>query len=215
MRRQHGRMSGLDRYQLKNSLLTYVAFRMSALHTFARMKSNPLPDAEDFGYLSELPLLREAAPQVQLELLADTWKRGCSARLYPPTIVDECVLHCAFQRSVRALLTEPVSSKSFLTTGPKPIDVSDLVWLPVRLRTLHLTLPLPASVTAGETVELVESGRSGGYNEVPVGPTPRDQLFEVLGRWRVNRNLAWGFDGLLTTTEILEITRFLHTNHGF
>lgn len=206
-------MSGLERYELNKSHLTYIAFRVAALHTFERLQLVQSGDMEldDFGYLSELPVLRQTAAQVQLELLAETWKKGCDARLYPPTILDECVLHSAFERSVRCLLSEPDTVKGFISVGPKPFPVSDIVWLPVRLRTLHLTLPLPASVSAAQTAEIVESGRSGGYNEVPVGPTPRDQLFEVLGRWRVNRNLAWGFQDLLTTTEILDITKFLYT----
>lgn len=207
-------MSGLERYELNKSQLTYIAFRVAALHTFERLQlaqSGSSIQLDDLGYLSELPVLRETAAQVQLELLADTWKKGCDARLYPPTVLDECVLHSAFQRSVRCLLSEPEVVKGFIAEGPRPFPDSDIVWLPVRLRTLHLTLPLPASVNAAQTAEIVESGRSGGYNEVPVGPTPRDQLFEVLGRWRVNRNLAWGFQDLLTTTEILEITRFLYT----
>ena len=96
-------MSGLERYKLQNSFLTYTAFRLAALDVFERMQQ---PDPTGYnGYLSELPLLREVAPQVQLELLGETWKKGCSARLYPPTIVDECVLHCAFERAVEFVLT--------------------------------------------------------------------------------------------------------------
>ncbi len=204
-------MSGLEKYQLKNSQLTYVAFRLAALHTFERLKEPAIVGGTpDYGYLSELPLIRETAPQVQLELLAETWKKGCSARLYPPTIVDECVLHSAFERAVRVILTEPPAAKRFLTSGSRPFNSDELTWLPVRLRTLQLTLPLPSSVHAAQPVQPIESGRAGGYNEVPVGPTPRDQLFEILGRWRVNRNLAWNFDGLLTTSEIIEVTRHLH-----
>lgn len=193
-----------------------MAFRVAALHTFDRLREPAVVGGTpDYGYLSELPLIRETAPQVQLELLGATWKKGCSARLYPPTIVDECVLHSAFERTVRVILTEPPAAKRFLAGGSRPLESNDLTWLPVRLRTLQLTLPLPSSVQAAQPIQPIESGRAGGYNEVPVGPTPRDQLFEILGRWRVNRNLAWNFDGLLTTSEIIEITRYLHSNRGF
>ncbi len=205
-------MSGLDRYQLKNSLLTYSAFRIAALDALQRLREPS--DDSDSGYLSELPLLREVAPQVQMELLSSTWKKGCSARLYPPTVVDECVLHCVFERSVEMILSQTDTAKDFLASGPKEVGPEDFVWLPVRIRTLHLTLPLPKSVAAAQPCQVVDSGRQAGYNEVPVGPTPRDQLFEVLGRWRVNRNLAWNFDGLLTTTEILELTQILRKQMG-
>ena len=208
-------MSGLEKYQLGNSILTYVAFRVAALSTFERLsEERPEPDSDDLGYLSELPLLREAAPQVQLELLSRTWKKGCDSKLYPPTIVDECVLHAAFERTVNLILSEPNTAKRFLSNGFHVIDTTDFTWLPVRMRTLQLTLPLPSSVEAAQVAESVESAREHGYKGVPVGPTPRDQLFEVLGRWRVNRNLAWSFEGLLLKSEIIEITRFLHSGRA-
>ncbi|MFK7818398.1 MAG: hypothetical protein AB8G99_06755 [Planctomycetaceae bacterium] len=205
-------MSGLEKYQLNKSFLTYVAFRVAALHTFELLSGKrPAFEDDDYGYLSELPLIREVAPQVQLELLADTWKKGCDSKLYPPTIIDECVLHCAFERSVELVLSQPITAKRLMSGGSRDMSGVNLSWLPVRLRTLQLTLPLPTAIDAAQVADSVVSGPVPGYNGVPVGPTPRDQLFEVLGRWRVNRNLAWGFDGLLTTSEILEITRFLHS----
>ena len=208
-------MSGLQKYQLKNSFLTYVAFRVAALSTFEILSGKrPNPNPSDHGYLSELPLLREVAPQVQLELLAETWKKGCESKLYPPTIVDECVLHSAFERTGEMVLSQPITAKRLMSGGSRDMLGVSLSWLPVRLRTLQLTLPLPTAIDAAQVRESVESGRVPGYNGIPVGPTPRDQLFEVLGRWRVNRNLAWGFDGLLTTSEILEITRFLHSGRA-
>lgn len=209
-------MSGLEKYQLNNSALTHLAFRVSALNAFDLLKQTAAdPTLRDYGYLSELPLTREVAPQVQLDLLSKTWRKGCDAKLYPPTIVDECVLHCTFERCVQLVLTEPHTAKEFLTSGLKPIDPDELTWLPVRMRTLQLTLPLPTSVEAAQTVESVESGRAQGYNGIPVGPVPRDQLFELLGRWQVNRNLAWSFEGLLTTSEMLEMTRFMNSNRSF
>lgn len=209
-------MSGLEKFQLKNSLLTHAAFRLCALNALDQLRRFVAdPELRDFGYLSELPLLRETAPQVQLDLLAGVWKKGCDAKLYPPSIVDECVLHTVFERAVALILTQPVAAQGVLSGGIHPVAPEDFTWLPVRMRTLQLTLPLPTSIRAAQVVESVESARGGGYNGVPAGPTPRDQLFEVLGRWRVNRNLAWSFDGLLTTSEILEMSRFMHATRLF
>ena len=171
-------MSGLERFELSNSLLTYVAFRLAALDTFDRLRRVIAGDeSENNGFLSELPLLRETAPQVQLELLASTWKKGCDAKLYPPSVVDECVLHCTFERSVGLMLSEPLVAKELLVSGPKPVDLSEFVWLPVRLRTLHLTLPLPSARGAYSARPTVQyPGALAGQSRPRLGvPEPAEQ----------------------------------------
>lgn len=208
-------MSGLDRFELKNSLLTYVAFRVSALHTFDCLKQAvaALPDEpQKYGFFSPAGLLNQTAPQVQLELLSSTWRKGCSARLYPPSLLDECVLHSVFDCAVDLMLTEPDATKALVVDGPIAVDLAEYIWLPVRMRTLHLTLSLPPAAVLDGPSQGVESVRKQRYKQELPGPNPRDQLFDVLGRWRVNRNLAWSLRNLLTEPEILEITRFLNSN---
>lgn len=62
--------------RLPQSDLAYVGFRLAALDTLCQMDAcYGSGDDEISGYLGEVPMLEQVAPTVQVDLLADAWRR--------------------------------------------------------------------------------------------------------------------------------------------
>jgi hypothetical protein len=57
----------------------------------------PRPDDEDIcGYLAEVPILEQAAPAVQVGLLADAWRRHQAPELHEASLLEAAVVYAAF-----------------------------------------------------------------------------------------------------------------------
>src|SRR4051794_38373999 len=84
-----------DEVRLPQNDLVYVAFRLAALETLCELEiTHELLQAEDDppeGFLAEVPLLRGMAPAVQVDLLADAWRRHQVAELHEATLLDAAV----------------------------------------------------------------------------------------------------------------------------
>src|SRR5262249_21592614 len=88
----------------------YVGFRVAGLDTLCQLEISQEPGGDDeapFGYLVEVPLLERVAPAVQVDLLADAWRRHRDTARHRASLLDAAVLYAAFGTAGRVLNDEP------------------------------------------------------------------------------------------------------------
>ena len=209
-------MTGISNVQLHQSVLSYASFRIACLATIRALTAakgrSPVPH-NDRGFMSEVPLLDGTAPQIQLERLGDTWRRGCRLQSFLPTLEDEVVIFCALRHAARQLIADPYGVKRLISSGPKELGKMEVEWLAVRLRTLEMTLPLEAAIKASRPLSVMDSAPSDRYNGT-VEADFRHSLFKMLGRWLVGPQTAWQFEHLLSRPEILDLSHRLSFASG-
>jgi hypothetical protein len=113
-----------EEVQLPQTDLTYVGLRLAALDTFCQMDICQGLDDEDgvlFGYLSEVPFLTQVAPVVQVDLLADVWKRHRDVALHEASLLDAAVVHAAFNTAGRVISDEWKLARLWLKAGPQQV----------------------------------------------------------------------------------------------
>ena len=96
--------------------LSYLAFRLAAYETFKLVEFAQQSGQEfrdPYGYLTEVPFLREVAPQVQLSLLAETWAKLNSPLREHATLLDESVLYAVSETAARMMEQIPELFTSF------------------------------------------------------------------------------------------------------
>src|SRR5215469_6929273 len=102
-----GMLTGCDdQVHLSQSDLTYVGFRLAALDALCQMDICHGLDEEDgvfFGYLVEVPFLAQVAPVVQVDLLADVWRRHRDKALHEASLLDAAVVYAAFNTAGRVI----------------------------------------------------------------------------------------------------------------
>lgn len=107
---------------LPNNTLSYLAFRIACLDTLERIvlarQFNP-EAAEGFGYLTEVPFLRAVPPQVQLDLLSETWQKHLHRERFEGDLVDESVLFAVCETAARVAEQESPQFKTWGTSGPR------------------------------------------------------------------------------------------------
>ncbi len=105
--------------------LTYVGFRLAALDTLCQMDiCQDFSDDEDdviFGYLVEVPFLAQVAPVVQVDLLADVWRRHRDVALHEASLLDAAVVYAAFQTVGRVISDEWKLARLWLKAGPQQV----------------------------------------------------------------------------------------------
>jgi hypothetical protein len=207
-------MLKICRTPLPQSLLSYVAFRVAFRETFERLslhKRSANDIGEPFGYLGEIPFLREVPPQVQLDLLASTWHRHVSRETHLADLVDESVIYAACEAAAALVERDAVAFVNLMRGGPVDLAVPVDSYLARELRLLYLELPNDGDfllVSQFLDLEPVESLQQ--KIEMGVDPKRLDQLFDVLGRWHVSRQFPSRLKGLLTEAEVASVTTIMH-----
>ena len=198
---------------LPQSCLSYVAFRVAFLETLERIAlAHQLGDAGGggFGYLTEVPFLRNVAPHVQLDLLAETWAKHVSSDPFDASLVDESVVYAACETAARVVEHEPEEFARFLSGGPLDVDLESDPFLAAELRNLHLNLPSEGDFLLISQFEdlppetAAERKREFGLEDEKLQP-----MFEVLGLWTMSADFLSYVDGLLTEREIVRTAREL------
>jgi hypothetical protein len=113
-----------EEVQLPQSDLTYVGFRLAALDTLCQMDICQGLDDEDgvlFGYLAEVPFLAQVAPVVQVDLLADVWRRHREVALHEASLLDAAVVYAAFNTAGRVISDEWKFARLWLKAGPQQV----------------------------------------------------------------------------------------------
>src|SRR5262245_16786529 len=128
---------------LPNNALSYLAFRVACLDTLERLtlaQQFPDDDAEMFGFLTQVPFLRAAPPQVQLDLLATTWQKHQHDDCFESDLVDESVIFAAYETTARITEHSPELIRIWQQTGPQWLSLPINSDFAKELRRLHRSL---------------------------------------------------------------------------
>lgn len=213
---QHENMLKICQTPLPQSLLSYVAFRVAFRETFERLslhKRSANDIGEAYGYLGEIPFLREVPPQVQLDLLAATWQRHVSREAHAADLVDESVIYAACEAAARLVEHDADAFVNQMRGGPVDLAVPVDSYLARELRLLYLELPNDGDfLLVSQFLDLEPTESLQQKIEMGVDPKRLEQLFDVLGRWHVSPQFPSRLKGLLTEAEVASVTTIMHAH---
>ena len=191
---------------LPNNTLTYLAFRIACLDTLERIVlagQFGTDAAEGFGYLTEVPFLRAVPPQVQLDLLSETWQKHTRREQLDADLVDESVLYAVCETAARIAEQEPRQFAGWAKFGPRRLSLPS--GLPDKLRQVHLALPNEGDfLLISQFEDLPPFEALSLKAEFGLEPSKGETMFEALGRWHVSSGFAGRLSGLLTDREITQ-----------
>ena len=206
-------MLTLSRDVLPQTDLTYLAFRAAFQETLERIVlAQQVSLCEDwtYGYLTEVPFLQHVAPQVQLDLLLDTWQRHQQSEPQEAMLLDESIVYSVCETAARLARNDPSTLQRFLAGGPRPVQVELRPQLAHRLVALHIGL-CPDADFLLITQFLDLPPREGRTLMAELGLHSADcrPLFDALGRWRLAAGFAGRAEGLLTPREVRQTLAIL------
>ena len=190
---------------LARTELTYIAFRLACLDTRERLElavQLDLCPERNFGFLTEVPFLRNVPAQIQLDLLLETWSRHLTPIPQPASLLDESVVYAACETAARLIRTEPDVARRFLHRGPVQCGSLLDIHLADQLQHLHLSFAqeglflLLSQFQDIPPLEAVPLKRDHGLQD-----DAADCLFDVLGRWYLTPQVLTHATGLLTRVE--------------
>jgi hypothetical protein len=167
-----------------------------------RLGGDEEPQSGPRPYLAWTPLLAGLPARIQLDLLAETWKRHDARRTYRATLVDGCVVNAACVQAAQFVEEDDEFVETLLEESPRHLDLRVDEWTRERLRLLY-----PRWWRTFNPLEFHElSALEEDFTARQVA-----QIREVAGRTRpspdVERNLA----GLLSQAEIRRSRHLLYT----
>ena len=193
---------------LPNNTLSYLAFRIACLDTLERivLARQFGPDAaEGFGYLTDVPFLRAVPPQMQLDLLSETWDKHARRERLDADLVDESVLYAVCETAARIAEQEPLQFTGWAKCGPRRMSLPSQAGLPDKLRQVHLALPNEGDFLLISQFEDLPPFESLSLKaEFGLEPSKCEAMFGALGRWHVSPGFAGRLSGLLTDREIAQ-----------
>jgi hypothetical protein len=195
------------------SKLTYLAFRLAAFETFKLMEfaQQSGQDFRDpYGYLTEVPFLREAAPQIQLSVLAETWAKLNSPIRHHGTLVDESVLYGVCETSARILEHIPELFSSFTETGPVRFLNQPDKHMIRDLRAIHLDLSNEGDfLLISQFLDLCPDEARDYKKQFRMSESFLEPLFDVLALWHCPPDVEANLSGLFTPDELQELLPIL------
>lgn len=197
---------------LPRSELTYAAFRLAFWDTQERLElARQLSLAErSFGFLTEVPFLRNVPAQVQLELLLETWAKYYSPDSFAADLLDESVIYAACETAAIIVRAARERAQRVLKLGPVRFQTRLSVQSADALQQLHLSLG-----NEGQFLMLSQ------FQDIPpdeAAPLKRQYgipdgacrcMLEALSRWHVQCDVAAYSRGLLTPQEAERAARLL------
>lgn len=199
---------------LPRTELVYVAFRLACHDTRERLElafQLELNPERNFGFLTEVPFLRNVPAQVQLDLLLETWSRHITPIPHPASLLDEAILYAACETAARMIRTEPEVARRFLHRGPvrcgcllnnDSADALQRVHLSFAQEGLFLLLSQFQDIPPLEAVPLKQ--------QQGLKSDDCECLFEVLGRWYISAEILAHSAGLLTRVEMEQLGSLLN-----
>lgn len=175
------------------------------------------------GFLDRIPLLSSTAPQVQLECLFRVWHHWNAPSPRFPGILDQCVIHAAMEWLALLSQHDQNGLLKMVWQGPGTISTTRDCWLYAKIRSLQVLQSTAFEDTSSR------SGRSAGPADVKPpfhdsclfggsGIVPDDQefdeLLQIVGRWRIRREVLSGLGGLITADEQSVLMEFLEQHPG-
>lgn len=199
--------------KLPQSALTYAAFRIAfwdSMERVALADQIGLGRSQPFGFLTEVPFLRNTAPHVQLDVLLDTWQRHFDQQPCEASLLDESVVYACCETSARIIEREPLVAQRFLKGGPLQIRRAIDRSLAKSVQALHLNLSnegdflLISQFQDMPPDEARDMKEKFGLNEDYLQP-----MFDVLGRWHASSAFPDNAIGLLSGDEISRVLMLL------
>jgi hypothetical protein len=213
-----GGMLTICNERLPDDALVYAAFRLAACDTLERMVLNEQvfeSRAEVFGFLTEVPFLKNVPPQVQLDQLAATWSRHLAEELLPATLVDESVIYAVCETASRLIQSDPVSSHRILKAGPRGFDRPVDPHLAQQIQALHLDLANEGDfLLISQFQDIPPDEARPLKRKFQLDESACEAMFELLSRWYVSPAFAGRAGGLLDPAEItraIELFRCLRS----
>jgi hypothetical protein len=200
-----GGMLNICHEPLPISETVYIAFRLACCDTLERMVlAEQADDATEtnFGYLTQVPFLRHVPPQVQLDVLVETWRKHTSNDHVAADLLDEGVIYAACETASQLVASDPATAARLLSRGPVEVGDRPSLRMSREIQAVHLDL-------ANEGDFLLISQ----FQDIPtdealllktkfgLDPAACEPMFEVLGRWHVGSDFARRAGGLLNSVE--------------
>jgi hypothetical protein len=193
--------------------LTYFAFRVAFCDTLERIvlaeQARMTADAS-FGYLTEVPFLRNVAPRVQLDLLLDTWTRHSAPAAVNSTLLDEAVVYAACETSARIVDADRKAIRRFLRGGPRPLYPVLDDRLMQSLHALHVNLSNEGDfLLISQFQDLPPENARTLKARFRLNDDACEPLFDALGRWHVAPDFCDRGRGLMTPQEATKVAGIL------
>jgi hypothetical protein len=194
--------------------LTYFAFRVAfcdTLERFVLAEQARLGSDASFGYLTEVPFLRNVTPRVQLDLLLDTWSRHYDQdQTAAATLLDEAVVYAVCETAARVVKADRKAVRRFLRGGPRPLYPVLDEQLGESLHAMHVNLSNEGDfLLISQFQDLPPDDAKSLKAKFRLDEAACEPLFEALGRWRVSANFAAKAKGLLTPQEAVKVANIL------
>ncbi len=186
--------------------LTYAAFRASFHETLERLVLARQFDSDpwqNFGFLTRVPFLKSVPPQVQLDLLSETWHRHVCSETHVASLVDEAVIFAACETGARMARVNSDEFTEVLEQGPQRLIRGVHDGLAEAMKQLHMALDCEGDfLVISQFEDLPPDEARRLKNELCLEQERLDELFEVLGRWKVTPGFAQRLEGLLSSQEV-------------
>lgn len=206
-------MLKISQKPLPQTLLSYLAFRVAFCETFESLSLHKRCFSEHFvpyGFLCEVPFLREVAPAVQLDLLASTWHKHLSRDVHQADLVEESVIYAACELTARLIEQSPEAVVQLLRGGPLDLSFPLDSYLARELRLLYLELPNEGDfLLVSQFLDLEPEDSTDQKLQMGVDPIRLTPMFDVLGRWNASPEMAGCLKGLLTEGETARVAAIL------
>src|SRR5262245_8582083 len=190
--------------RLPQTDLAYVGFRLAVLDTLCQMDVCHEPGDEDLsGYLAEVPVLEQVAPAVQVDLLADAWRRHQAPELHEASLLDAAVVYAAFRTAGRVVNDEFELARAWLKAGPRPVRCRLTGRTFARLHNLFFEFWDDEDfLSLSELQDLTPEHARRVRGMMRWSDETIQEMEEVLTRWRASAAVLRNLAGLLTATEI-------------
>lgn len=200
---------------LPQSLLSYVAFRVALRQTAEALShqgsalwESTAQSGHDF--LAEVPFLKEVPPQIQLDLLAETWDRHISRETFTASLVDEAVVYAVCEFTAQLAEHDPERITWCLRGGPLDVTVPVDHHLSAELRALYLNLSNEGDfLLISQFLDLPPDEASDWKSRLGLDEARIGTLFDVVGRWHPTPELLGNLQGLVSVGEAPRLARLL------
>lgn len=208
-------MLSINAKVLPASDLLYAAFRLALLDTLERIALAEQLEVSDrpFGYLTQVPFLRDVHPGVQLDQLLLTWSRQMTCEVQTADLLDEAVLYAICESAAQIIRCDRQAAARILKSGPFPCSMVIGSQLADSIQKLHLQYTGEGNfLLLSQFLDIPPEESARLKLEYGIGPEFTDSMFDILARYRVSPLLAERSRGLLTPAEVRELFGVLR-NH--
>lgn len=198
---------------LPQTCISYVAFRIAFCETLERLTLAKQVGAtlDGFGFLTEVPFLQAVPPQVQLDLLADTWTKHLSEMSEEATLLDESVIYAVCETASQLVNHQPKTVASFLNRGPLEVTMRIDHHLATELQALHLNLSNAGDfLMISQFEDMPPEDARPLKQQFGMDESRLDVMFDVLERWHPQSNFLSKLQGLMMPHEIERTGRLLN-----